>query len=257
MYKRFDKNYNIISNNHVKDKYFKLNIHVGNNVIYCNPGQFFMLNLPGHILRRPFSIHDINMQDQSISFLYKVVGKGTKELSQVRKGKIKLLGPLGNGYNLNNCEQENCNNIIIAGGSGIASLYILAKKLKKTGTLYYGVRSKTDLICVDQFISLNWKVIVATEDGSIGYKGYIVDLVENLIKKNDIIFACGPHNMLIKIQQIIYKNQISGFISFEAKMGCGFGNCQSCTIVINNQLQKVCTDGPIFKICSFQHYKIK
>jgi dihydroorotate dehydrogenase electron transfer subunit len=248
MNKRFDKNYTIISNINVHGQYFKLKVYASKIILYCNPGQFFMLKLPGYLLRLPFSIHNINIQEESISFLYKVVGDGTKKLSKITTGTIKMLGPLGNGYNLNYYDNVNCNNIIIAGGSGIASLYFLATKLKKVGTLYYGVRSKTELVCIKQFIALNWKIIIASEDGSIGHKGYIVDLVSISVKNNDIIFACGPYNMLTKIQKIIYKTKIQGFLSFEAKMGCGFGNCQSCTVVINNKLQKVCTDGPVFKI---------
>jgi dihydroorotate dehydrogenase electron transfer subunit len=249
MCKRIDKKYTIISNSNIAGHYFKLKIYAGKTVLDCTPGQFFMLELPEYLLRRPFSIHNVNIQEASISFLYKIVGNGTKRLSQINKGTIKLLGPLGNGYTLlNNCEYKNYNNIIVAGGSGIASLYFLATKLKKIGTLYYGVRSKTDLVCVDQFTKLHWKVVIATEDGSIGYKGYIIDVIANTVKKNDIIFACGPYNMLTKIQKIISNKKLHGFVSLEAKMGCGFGNCQSCTVLINNQLKKVCTDGPIFKV---------
>jgi dihydroorotate dehydrogenase electron transfer subunit len=210
-----------------------------------------MFNIPGNFLRRPFSIHDVNLTESSISFLYKIVGKGTKALSQMKPGTtIQLLGPLGNGYKLNNIKKKykNYHKIIIAGGSGIASMYFLAAKLNSIGTLYYGVYSKKDLICLDQFNQIKWKIVVASEDGTIGHQGSIVNVVENVLKKNDIIFACGPYQMLKTLQDILYKKHIHGFLSLESIMACGTGICQGCTTIIHNTPQKICTDGPIFEI---------
>jgi dihydroorotate dehydrogenase electron transfer subunit len=179
--------------------------------------------------------------------LYKVVGNGTDILSKIRTGEIQLLGPLGKGYNLKT--YKNLNHVLVAGGTGIASIYFLAVRLKKQGTLYYGACSEKDLLCLDNLEKLGWKIVVSTEDGSRGYKGYITDFLSNELKKNtDVVFVCGPTPMLKKILQIARRINVKGFVSLEEKMACGIGSCQGCAIKINGQIKMTCKDGPVFKI---------
>jgi dihydroorotate dehydrogenase electron transfer subunit len=284
--KRFDKSYKIISNKEISTGYFELKVKVDAVSKYCYPGQFFMLNIPGVFLRRPISIHCV--EKGTVSFLYSVVGRGTKILSETgrssgsgisRRGKrkskdgcdeIKMLGPLGRGYGLasnvsskflsrvsfDSYEKKLCpkprdisfNPIIVAGGTGIASIYFLATKLSRKGTLYYGVRSKKDLLCLDKFKKIGWKIVISTEDGSKGYKGYITDVLSENLKEGDTLFACGPIPMLKKVLQIVREKNIKGFVCLEEKMACGIGNCQGCAVKINGENKLICKDGPVFEI---------
>ncbi|MCA6069611.1 MAG: dihydroorotate dehydrogenase electron transfer subunit [Endomicrobium sp.] len=242
--KRFDKSCKIISNKEICNDYFELKIKVDGISKHCFPGQFFMIGAPGVFLRRPISVHDVGKNTSS--FLYKVVGKGTKILSSMRSGELQLLGPLGKGYDLETYKESN--HVIVAGGTGIASVYFLATKLKKKGILYYGARSKKDLLCLDKFKKIGWKVDVSTEDGSKGHKGYITDVLAEKLKENDVIFVCGPTPMLKKVSQIAKSKNVKGFASLEEKMACGVGNCQGCAVKINGQIKMTCKDGPVFKI---------
>ncbi|AKL98013.1 dihydroorotate dehydrogenase electron transfer subunit [Endomicrobium proavitum] len=256
MNKRQDKTYKIISNKEICAGYFELQVKADAVIVKnCSPGQFFMLTIPGVFLRRPISVHDI--KGNIISFLYKVVGKGTKILSEIESGEINLLGPLGAGYPLipnSSFLISNCRNIIVAGGTGIASVYYLAAKLKNKGTLYYGARTKKDLLCLDKFQKLGWKVVVSTEDGSKGHKGFITDVIARRIAKQSdaaiqtVIYVCGPTPMMKTVLKIAKEKNISGYASLEEKMACGVGNCQGCAVKINGKTKMTCKDGPVFKI---------
>ncbi|MDR1941025.1 MAG: dihydroorotate dehydrogenase electron transfer subunit [Endomicrobium sp.] len=246
MQKRFDKTYDIISNKEICDGYFELKIKAEIGVIKsCRPGQFFMICVPGVFLRRPISIHDA--QKGEISFLYKIAGKGTKILSQIKEGEISMLGPLGNGYPQLDLKGT-LNRIIIAGGTGIASVHFLAARLKNKGTLYYGAKTKKDLLCLDKFKQLGWKTIISTEDGSKGYKGFITGLLEKKLKSDDCIYVCGPAPMMKAVIKTAKEKCISGYASLEEKMACGVGNCQGCAVKIAGQIKMTCKDGPVFKI---------
>lgn len=242
--KKFDKKFKISSNKEIGADYFELEVKVDNDSKYFSPGQFLMIELPGVFLRRPFSVY--NFKNGILSFLYKVVGKGTDSLSKMQFGTLEFLGPLGNGYDLKT--YKNLNNVLVAGGTGIASLHFLATKLKNNGTLYYGARSKKDLLCLDKFKTMGWRIIVSTEDGSKGYKGYVTDILEEKIKDTDKIFVCGPTPMLKKVTQIAKEKNVKGFVSLEEKMACGIGNCQGCAVKIDGQVRMVCKDGPVFKL---------
>ena len=242
--KRRDKSCEIISNKQICADYFELKVKMPLVAGQCVPGQFFMISVPGVFLRRPISVHD--SVKNHVTFLYKTVGKGTKMLSQIKCGEIKLLGPLGSGYNLK--LPKNSDPVIVAGGTGIASVHFLAAKLKKKGTLYYGARSKTDLLCLDKFKKLGWKAVLATDDGSKGHKGFVTDIVEKKLKKSDTLFACGPTPMLKKVLKIAKDKGVKGFVSLEEKMACGIGNCQGCAVKINGINKMTCKDGPVFKI---------
>jgi dihydroorotate dehydrogenase electron transfer subunit len=242
--RRFDKTCKIISNKEICAGYFELKVKISNISKQCVPGQFFMIGMQGVFLRRPLSIYDF--KNGMLSFLYKVVGKGTDILSKMQSGELRFLGPLGNGYNLET--YKDLNNTIVAGGTGIASVHFLATKLKKKGVLYYGARSKKDLLCLDKFKKMGWKIMVSTEDGSKGYKGYITDILEKKIESKDVLFTCGPTQMQKKVLQIAREKNIKAFASLEEKMACGVGNCQGCAVKIDGQIKMVCKDGPVFRL---------
>ncbi|MDR1523036.1 MAG: dihydroorotate dehydrogenase electron transfer subunit [Endomicrobium sp.] len=243
MRKRFDKTYKIISNKELCTDYFELKVKA-NDIKHCFPGQFFMIGIQGVFLRRPLSIYDF--KNGVLSFLYKVVGKGTVILSKIQSGELQFLGPLGKGYDLDT--YKDLNYVIVAGGTGIASVHFLAAKLTKKGTLYYGVRSKEDLLCLDKFKKIGWKIVVSTEDGTKGYKGYITDILEEKLENNDFLFACGPMPMLKKVLHIAKEKRIKGFVGLEEKMACGVGNCQGCAVRVDGVIKMTCKDGPVFKV---------
>lgn len=241
---RRDKNCLIISNNRLCADYFELTVKDGVMSKQCRPGQFFMISVPGVFLRRPISVHDA--KNGKISFLYKIAGKGTKILSEIKTGEIKMLGPLGKGYEL---KQKNGSlPVIVAGGTGIASVHYLAAKLKTKGTLYYGARSGKDLLCLDKFRKLGWKISISTEDGSKGHKGFITDVLEKKLKNTDTVYSCGPTPMLKKVIDIAKNKGAGGFVSLEEKMACGIGSCQGCAVKINGRYKMTCKEGPVFKI---------
>jgi dihydroorotate dehydrogenase electron transfer subunit len=260
---RVDKTVQIISNKRIIGDYFELKVKAGEIAKHCNPGQFFMITAPGVFLRRPISIH--SAQGSNISFLYKVVGQGTKSLSQMQKGQLEILGALGNGYDISILNTpcvdplptlplsgggEKKLPILIAGGTGIASLYFLAQRLSQKGVLYYGAKNKSDLLCLPKFKKLGWKIVIATEDGSAGTKDFITHLFERDLKKmnSPYTYVCGPMPMIEAVIKIAQKHNLKGCVSLEGKMACGVGNCQGCAIKINGQNKMVCKDGPVFDL---------
>ena len=222
----------IILNEEISDGIFKL---VLKGKFQGDPGQFYMLRAwdESPLLPRPLSICDLD--EESITFLYAVVGKGTSIISSMRVGEsIKILGPLGNGFELH--PEAKC--AIVAGGIGIATMKYLSRKLKNVD-LYVGYRNTTYM--EDEILNKN-KTIISTEDGSIGFKGYITEYVKN---DYDYIYACGPNPMMNSLKKRnLYATE---FYSLEAHMACGIGACLGCTVHTTNGLKRVCKDGPIFE----------
>ncbi len=209
-----------------------------------------MLKIPGSYLRRPLSIYSVS--GSKVEFLYKSVGKGTNFLSQLLPGaRIDVLGPLGNGYSLEDVAGSRLP-VLVAGGTGIASLNYLAEKLHKPGLLFYGAKNRTELVCLDNFRKLGWKMELATDDGSAGYKGVITDIFENYLVGKElgdtVLYTCGPIAMLAKVTQIAKDFELKGFVSLEEKMACGVGNCQGCAVRSGETYKMVCKDGPVFRI---------
>ncbi|MDR3112319.1 MAG: dihydroorotate dehydrogenase electron transfer subunit [Elusimicrobiota bacterium] len=247
---RKDEKYKIISNKELGNGYFELKLNAGKIAKFCQPGQFFMIDVEKNFLRRPLGICDV--QVDVISFFYKVVGSGTKNLSNIKSGQIQALGPLGKGYPVE--YPKNLQPLLIAGGTGIASIHFLAKTLKAKGNIYYGVRSKKDLFYLQSLKKFGWNIVVSTEDGSQGHKGFITEVLEKKIKNTDVLYVCGPTMMLKSILDITANKQTKVYASLEQKMSCGFGNCQGCVVKINNEIKSVCKDGPVFEIRNFSNY---
>jgi dihydroorotate dehydrogenase electron transfer subunit len=214
------------------------------------PGQFCLLKAPGVFLKRPLSI--FNAGGSELEFLYRVVGKGTKSLSSLGRGEaVEVLGPLGTGYDTSRLT-KGTEPVLIAGGTGVASLHFLARKLRRPGILFYGAKSKKELISLTDLKKLGWKIVIATEDGSQGFKGYVTPAfaryqAENP-EKEKIMFACGPHVMLERVAAIAREHNIHGYVSLVEMMACGVGNCQGCAVSICGEYIMVCKDGPVFDI---------
>jgi dihydroorotate dehydrogenase electron transfer subunit len=206
-----------------------------------------MLSIPDLFLRRPFSIFDV--KKDTVSFLYRVVGEGTRILSEIKNGEIQILGPLGKGYAVKNSKLKSLGrNILIAGGTGIASLHFLAKKLKTKPVLFFGAKTKKDLLLLKEFKVLSSKIFVSTEDGSKGHKGFITEILEGNINFKDKIYICGPSAMEKAVIKIAKNMGVGGEVSVEEKMACGLGLCQGCVIKISDKNKMTCKDGPVFNI---------
>lgn len=204
------------------------------------PGEFVNITIPGFYLRRPISVSDYN-QNQLV-LLYKILGRGTKELSQFNKGtKIDTLVGLGNGFDINISK----NPLLIAGGIGIAPMIALAKAFNQKGikpTLVFGARTKREIVLQEELTKYT-NLYICTDDGSLGTKGNVINLIKQNKINFDYYYACGPQKML----ENLAKEYQNGFISLEARMGCGFGACMGCSIQTINGPKRVCKEGPVFK----------
>jgi len=223
------------------------------------PGQFLMVHLgrttQDPLLRRPFSIHRIQNNNQLV-LLYKIVGKGTLLLSCLKKDdSISVIGPLGNGFTISKPHEKT---LLIAGGMGIAPLFFLAQFLDKVQrhktTMFLGFRTSQEVILINELKNLNIDLSLTTEDGSLGIKGLVTDLLDKYrgeeLNQLSTIYACGPILMLKKIAQMATSSNLRCYVSLEGHMACGIGICQGCAVKANNNTNKpyyyVCQDGPVF-----------
>ena len=208
------------------------------------PGQFVNIELPGKFLRRPISI--CNWTEDALMLLVKVVGEGTKELVRCVPGtELDVLSGLGNGFDMSLAGEHP---ILAGGGIGIAPLYGLARRMLERGqnpTIALGFRTGQDAFYLEEFAALGCRVFVATEDGSLGTKGFVTDCVKNYLPEADYAFVCGPTPMLKAVYGL--EQLKGGQFSFEARMACGFGACVGCTIPTANGPKRVCKDGPVFR----------
>lgn len=248
------KTYNetVLSNEQVAENIYKL-------VISCDktvndefiPGQFAQIQIPNRpdlLLRRPISIHSVSVSDNAIAFIYAIVGEGTKVLSKLKRGDIiNALMPLGNGFSI----KENHKNIwLIGGGIGCAPLKSVIDKFQdKNYKLLLGFRNKKQIYALDEYKNES-EIIISTEDGSFGEKGFITDVLIKLLKRDkpDLILSCGPAPFFKSLKKIIYDSGIETQASLEQRMGCGTGGCAVCVCKINGRYRKVCSDGPVFDL---------
>ncbi len=215
----------------------------------AKPGQFVMASCgEDNLLRRPFSIHQVNDGRTSLALLFGTVGKGTQWLSQRKAGDgIDLLGPLGNGFSI---APSAGNLLLVAGGIGIAPLRFLAQaalEQERLVTLLLGAATEAQL-CLSHLIPSSVKCITATDDGSASKRGMITDLIPGYIDWANQVFACGPSPMYRAMAQMPELKDKPVQISLEVRMGCGFGVCYGCTVKTRQGLKQVCRDGPIFNL---------
>lgn len=203
-------------------------------------GQFINIQLDGLYLRRPISVCD--KDDMSVTIIYKVVGKGTEQMSEMQVGDtLDVLTGLGNGYDLSYSGDKP---LLLGGGVGVPPLYMLAKELVKQGknvSVVLGFNTASEVFYEQEFKDLGCNVTVTTVDGSYGVKGFVT----NAYPQNYTYFyTCGPEPML----KAIYKtSSTSGQMSFEERMGCGFGACMGCSCKTIAGYRRICKDGPVMK----------
>lgn len=224
----------------IKDKDLACNAKPGQFVsLYCKEGS--------QLLPRPISICEIDRENETLRLVYRVVGKGTKEFSKMNAGDtIRVMGPLGNGFTL-----EGKKAILIGGGIGIPPMLELAKSLDCEVQVVLGYRNN-DLFLKDEFTSYG-KVIVSTEDGSVGTKGNVIDAIRENDVQGDIIFACGPTPMLCGVKAYAQEKGLKAQLSLEEKMACGIGACLACVCQSKEvdshthvKNKRICKDGPVF-----------
>lgn len=220
----------------------------------CRPGQFLHVRVgDSHdpLLRRPISICTVERQRGLVKLLYKVQGRGTALLAKIKSGDIvDVIGPLGNGFTL---VDKNASVLIVGGGIGAAPLYLLAQELQAQGVLVevlLGARSAKDLLLVPEFQQLGIKVRVATNDGSVGKRGMVTELLPSPLTMVEKIYTCGPMPMMKAIATLATQHQVPSEVSLEERMGCGVGACLACVCRIkttdSSDYKRVCVDGPVF-----------
>lgn len=229
--------YEIISNESVAPYVYKLKL-AGDTQFITAPGQFVNIKIDGLFLRRPISVCDA--ENGMITLIYKVVGKGTEKLSKMQSGKLDLLTGLGNGFDTSLSGQTP---LLIGGGVGVPPMYLLAKKLIKEGktvSVILGFNTKSEVFYEDEFSRLGASVTVTTVDGSYGVKGFVTAGV----KECSYFYACGPEPMLKAVYNAV---SADGELSFEERMGCGFGACMGCSCKTKYGNKRICKDGPVLK----------
>lgn len=204
------------------------------------PGQFVNIQLSGKFLRRPISVCDYD--GTTLTLVYKVMGKGTEAMSSMTPGEtLDMLTGLGNGYDLTLSGE---NPVLLGGGVGVPPLYHLAKCLLAQGKSVHvilGFNTQSEIFYAEQFRALGCTVTVTTVDGSYGKKGFVTDA---LPESYSYFYTCGPEPML----KAVYRaTTTSGQMSFEERMGCGFGACMGCSCKTLTGYKRICKEGPVMK----------
>ena len=207
------------------------------------PGQFVNIELEGLYLRRPISISD--WSEDTITIIYKVVGRGTEQMSRMTEGQeLDVLTGLGNGFDADvECQRP----LLVGGGVGVPPLYRLAKELiarDRKVSVVLGFNTAKELFYADEFRALGADVYVSTADGSVGTKGFVTDAIRENGVDFDFFYSCGPLPML---KALCDCTDVSGELSFEERMGCGFGACMGCSCKTLAGNKRICKDGPVMK----------
>ena len=203
------------------------------------PGQFVNIKLDGFYLRRPISVCDTD--GDQLTIIFKVVGEGTEKMAKAEAGeKFLTLTGLGNGYDLEKCGARP---VLIGGGAGVPPMYLTAKSLIARGvtpTVILGFNTATEVFYKDEFEALGCTVLVTTVDGSLGIKGFVTDALGHI--DYTYFYTCGPEPML---RAVYNATTTSGQLSFEERMGCGFGACMGCSCKTKYGNKRICRDGPV------------
>lgn len=244
----------------LREKIFKLTLSSSFISNRAKPGNFVHVRVGSTdhpLLRRAFSIQSVSKAKSSFDILFRVVGKGTEILSQVNPGEtLDILGPIGNSFAL---PPKSKKVMLVAGGMGIAPLWFLFTHLVEKGfdpgriTFLLGAKNKKELLYLDKLRKSKVKLVVTTDDGSIGIKGLITDAFLKEIAKNKLdhknllVYSCGPPMMLAKMSGMAKEYDLACQVSLETNMACGVGACWGCVVKSSDgTYQRVCADGPVF-----------
>ncbi|MBR5021807.1 MAG: dihydroorotate dehydrogenase electron transfer subunit [Oscillospiraceae bacterium] len=232
--------FEIMENTALTESVFKM-VLSGDVSDITAPGQFVNIQLDGLFLRRPISVCDLG--ENTLTIIYKAVGKGTEQMSRMQTGKkLDVLTGLGNGYDMTVAGERP---VLLGGGVGVPPMYLLAKQLLAMGkkvTVILGFNTESEIFYEKEFMALGADVIVTTVDGSRGIKGFVTDALKML--DYTYFYTCGPEPML----KAVYKaSTTSGQMSFEKRMGCGFGACMGCSCKTLTGYKRICKEGPVMR----------
>ena len=249
MAKRFQLDGKVVANEWVTSSYFKMTLSFETLPIIL-PGQFAELRIdqtPSVFLRRPISIHDVRPESNELDLLIQKVGDGTQWLSQRQKGDtVNMVFPLGNGFTTANMAQKNV--LLVGGGVGIAPLLHLGRFLAQNGAqvnFLLGFRKKADILPLNAYQEIG-NVLITTEDGSEGEKGFVTNHSAWNNASYARIYSCGPTPMMKAVVQMARNKNMDCEVSLENKMACGVGACLCCVTQTHEGHKCVCTDGPVF-----------
>ena len=236
----------IVKHTKISSNVFDMWIESKDTAEFAKPGQFVGLfcSQGSRLLPRPISICEINEEKTQLRLVYRVVGKGTDEFSKLAEGQsIEVLGPLGNGFE----PKDKKISVLVGGGIGIPPLLELCKHIDGEKHIFLGYRDETFL--TEDFEQYG-KVYVATEDGSTGHKGNVIELIKEKGLNIDQLYTCGPNGMLKALKIYVEENNIESQFSLEEKMACGIGACLACTCKTDEGMSKkrICKDGPVFDV---------
>ncbi|MCU0666317.1 MAG: dihydroorotate dehydrogenase electron transfer subunit [Candidatus Omnitrophica bacterium] len=274
MIKAIQEKIKVIENKKIGGRYFRIKFYSKHISSCAYPGQFVEIKVSsasGPLLRRPLGVHSVGKN--SFSVLGEIVGKGTKILSTVRPAEeIDVIGPLGSGFTFSSAQCA----VLVAGGMGVAPLLFLAetirelkaKSAKRKIVVLIGAKSKESILCAREFKKLKADVRIATDDGSLGHKGKITDLLQSQLSALSLqpstVYACGPDPMLREVARVAETYNIPAQVSLEQHMACGIGACLGCVIKVKSQkptcargmpnskvksdfeYKRVCKEGPVF-----------
>ncbi|RDV81679.1 dihydroorotate dehydrogenase electron transfer subunit [Ammonifex thiophilus] len=245
----------ILSQRRLAPDIYRLELFAPRVAEQAQPGQFLMVRTSISLdpfLRRPLSVNAVDRRRGAVALLYRVVGRGTRLLAERKLGKrLNVVGPLGRGFTVPLSGPV----VLVAGGLGIAPLFFLAEVCRQRGNeviLFYGARSQEELVLRRELESLGIKVFWATDDGSLGERGTVVEL----LKKKGLppaapVYAAGPPPMLKALAAALKDMGREAEFSLEERMGCGVGACRGCAVKVREGkdfvYRRVCADGPVFK----------
>ena len=248
----------VYDNKRLQGDYFRIRFKAPEIAEKSMPGQFVHLRIDqrdDRILRRPFSIH--NAEKGLLTVVYKVVGHGTRRMSALLPGdKCDILGPLGQGFT---APPAGHIPVAVCGGYGSAATFMLTKISDTPGVLLLGARSDIDVILTDVYAEKGYDVRVATDDGTMGHKGRVTELIPRLIAENPgkkfFFYGCGPHPMLMALATMLRELKLDGELSIDQLMCCGVGACFGCVVKVNDDSSekgwkyvRSCMEGPVFKL---------
>lgn len=260
MGKIFQGKIRILTKEKTGPHYYKITLGSKQIAKSASPGQFVQIKITDTdepLLRRPLGIHRI--KGTAFEVLFEVVGKGTQILSEKKAGNcLDVIGPLGKGFDYKEQAAGRKLPILVAGGMGVAPLVFLAQKMAERKTqsaknktmVLIGGKTRQHILCQKEFEKAGCRVIIATDDGSRGFKGYVSDLLKHQLSamsyQLSAIYACGPKPMLKEVSKIAVMNNIPAQVSLEAHLACGIGVCLGCVVATKSGYKRVCKDGPVF-----------